>query len=243
MTSADFKSIEWVWLDLDDTLWDFATNSVDSLGIIYYRHDLNRFYPTVDSWRERYLHHNHELWARYNVAEISRDYLQEQRFLRPLLEAGCPASEAKALTAILHKDYLDVLGEHSLLIDGAAELLDALHHKGFRIGILSNGFKEVQYRKLRSSGIDDKFDCVVLSDEIEVNKPDRRLFDHALAKAGTTAGKSLIIGDNPDTDIAGGAAAGWHTVYFNRDGKNSPAPGCPLTVTSLREITAMLMRL
>lgn len=243
MTSADFDSIEWVWIDLDDTLWDFATNSVDSLRVIYERHGLNCFYPTADSWIKRYLHHNHELWAQYNVARISREYLQEQRFLRPLLEAGCPADEAESLTAILHRDYLDVLGDHSLLIDGADELLDTLHEKGFKVGIISNGFKEVQYRKLRSSGIDNKIDCVVLSDEIDINKPDRRLFDYALAKAGTSAGKSLIIGDNPDTDITGGVAAGWHTIYFNRDGKNSPATGCPCTVTSLREITTMIINL
>ena len=101
---------------------------------------------------------------------------------------------------------------------GAKTLLDTLAAKGYKIGVLSNGFKEVQYDKLRSAGVLEMIDCMVLSDEIDVNKPDKRLFDYALQKAGTTAAESILIGDNPDTDIKGAINAGWKAIFFNRNG-------------------------
>ena len=66
------------------------------------------------------------------------------------------------------------------------------------------------------------FDAVVLSDDIGVNKPDKRIFDHALKKSNALADCTLIIGDNPDTDIAGAVNAGWHAIYFNRNGEGKP---------------------
>lgn len=156
--------------------------------------------------------------------------------MRPLLEAGVTLEEADRLWLVLHTDYLDILGCHSALIDGARALLDLLREKGYRVGVISNGFKGIQYKKLRSSGLDGWFDDVVLSDEIEVNKPDRRLFDYALQKAGTTASESVIIGDNPSTDIRGGALAGWQTIYFNRDGRGPESTDADLTVTRLTDL-------
>ena len=55
MAAIDLTGIEWVWVDLDDTLWDFSGNSLISLAKIYDMHDLHRFYPTMEQWRNRYL--------------------------------------------------------------------------------------------------------------------------------------------------------------------------------------------
>lgn len=236
MKAVDFNRVGFIWVDLDDTIWDFEANSLDSLGMVYEAFKLKRYFTDADAWRERYLYHNHELWALYNVGDISRDYLQRERFFRPLTEAGCTVDEVTELVPLLHHYYLDVLGRHSALVPGARELLVAIREKGWRTGIISNGFKEVQYRKLESAGIGGLIDCVVLSDEIEVNKPDIRLFDFAVRKAGVTNRESLIIGDNPMTDIAGGDAAGWQTIYFNRDGRGAESPVDTFTVNSLTEI-------
>ena len=231
--TLDFARIKYVWVDLDDTIWDFAGNSYLSLATVYKLHKLDRFFSDVDTWRDTYRRHNHELWDLYNQGKITREYLQRERFLRPLLEAGVNPGEADRMWPVLHTDYLDILGSHSTLIDGARELLGVLREKGYGVGVISNGFQGIQFKKLRSSGIDGWFDHVVLSDEIEVNKPDRRLFDYALQKAGTTATESVIIGDNPSTDISGGALAGWQTIYFNRDNRGPESADADLTVTDL----------
>lgn len=234
--TLDLARIKYVWVDLDDTVWDFAGNSHLSLATLYERHRLDRFFGDVNTWRDTYRRHNHDLWDLYNQGKITREYLQRERFLRPLLEMGVSRDEADSLWPVLHTDYLDILGSHLALIDGARPLLDLLREKGYRVGVISNGFKGIQYKKLRSSGLDGWFDNVVLSDEIEVNKPDRRLFDYALQKAGTTARESVIIGDNPSTDIRGGALAGWQTIYFNRGGRGPQSPDADLTVTDLNTL-------
>lgn len=109
MTSIDFKNIEWVWVDLDDTIWDFKGNSLLSLAEIYKFHNLSRFYPTMEQWRNRYLEVNHALWAKYNTGEISKELLQSERFARPLIDAGLAEQDAIDFAKILHKDYLTLL--------------------------------------------------------------------------------------------------------------------------------------
>lgn len=218
------KNITTVWLDLDDTLWDFRANSRATLATLFETEGLDRWFESANAWRDCYEKHNHALWDLYNRAEVTKDYLMTERFRRPLAEAGCPAQLAVEMSEQLDPLYLGRLGECGLLVPGALELLTWLKENGYRTGILSNGFVEVQHRKLRSAAIAHMIDCVVLSDEIGVNKPDRRLYDYALGKSGATADGSLLVGDNPLTDIAGAVNAGWHAVYFNRDGEGAPLP-------------------
>ncbi|MGM9844522.1 MAG: YjjG family noncanonical pyrimidine nucleotidase [Muribaculaceae bacterium] len=238
MAAIDLTGIEWVWVDLDDTLWDFSGNSLISLAKIYDMHDLHRFYPTMEQWRNRYLEVNHSLWARYNVGTISKDYLQHERFARPLIDCGMDEKDAYDYSEVLHTDYLRFLGQCSTLVPGARTLLENIKARGLKIGVLSNGFKEVQYDKLRSGGVLDMIDCIVLSDEIDINKPDHRLFDYALLKAGTTAKQSIMIGDNPDTDIKGALNAGWHAVFFNRNNLPIEFGEEVTTVKDLKDIIA-----
>ena len=93
-----------------------------------------------------------------------------------------------------------------------------------------------------SSQIENYFDVVVLSDDVGVNKPNRRIFDFALEKAGATAIESVIIGDNPDADIVGAVIAGWRAIFFNPndDCKASTLPKEVEIITELREIEHIL---
>ena len=219
------------WIDLDDTLWDFKANSRIALAKLYQRYALDRFWPTAEAWIENYQRHNHYLWDLYNRAIISKDYLMQQRFRRPLVEIGSP--QATELGNQFDHEYLDLLADCTQLVDGAIDLMKRFRSAGWKIGILSNGFTEVQYRKIRNSGLNPYVDFIVLSDDIGINKPDVRIYRHAEKIAGTTAERCLMIGDNPDTDIAGAIAAGWHAIYF------TPSPAtdtqCP-AASSLFEI-------
>ena len=214
------NDIKWVWVDLDDTIWDFRGNSWETLGELYYQEGLDAYFVSVDDWREKYFEYNHSLWPLYNAGKITKEYLQVERFRKVLADAGYPQEQVMAKSQELDPKYLSILGTKSQLVDGAREMLQYIKDKGYKIGLISNGFYEVQFRKMKSSQIDCFFDVVVLSDDIGVNKPDRRIFDYALRKAGATAEESIIIGDNPDADIKGAVDAGWKAIYFNRDGRN-----------------------
>lgn len=240
MTSIDFNGIKWVWVDLDDTLWDFNGNSLLSLEKLYYIHNLSRYFPTMEIWREKYLEVNHALWAKYNTGDITKDFLQSERFRKPLADAGMAEQDAIRSSGILHKDYLKLLGQCSTLVPGAKNLLNAIHAKGLKVGILSNGFKEVQFDKLRSGGIIDDIDCIILSDDIDVNKPDIRIYEYAQQKAACTAEESIMIGDNPDTDIKGALNAGWRAIFFNRFNIKTELLREIPVVTDLQEITCHL---
>ncbi len=240
MISIDFNRVRWFWLDLDDTVWNFESNSLKSLAEIYESHSLDRFFESVDCWRECYMRHNHALWEQYNIGGITRDFLMRERFTRPLIEAGCDSDTVEELCRKLHFDYLDRLGRYPDLVDGARELMEVLQSKGYKIGILSNGFKEVQYRKIESSHISHLVDWVVLSDDIGINKPDRRLYDHALVKAETTARESVIVGDNLSTDIAGGLNAGWQVIFYDR-GKREVCSAPEISrISRLSELTSVV---
>lgn len=223
-TSTDIRAlrrytagVRWVWLDLDDTLIDFRANSLIALRLTYADCRLDRYFPDCDRWVESYLRHNHALWDRYNRAEITQDYLRMHRFLDPIREhtpmsADTFAREARDMDTI----YLDHLARQKCMVDGAMDLIDHLRAHHYNIGVLSNGFTDVQHRKLHTVGLDTKVDLIVLSDDIGVNKPDIRLYRHAMERATLTDPTlHLMIGDNPDTDIAGALNAGWRAIHYS----------------------------
>ena len=140
----------------------------------------------------------------------------------------------------LNDRYLDVLAQQKNLVPGAVELLEYLTKRGYPLYILSNGFAEVQSRKLESGGIAYYFKRLILSDEIGVTKPDRRLFDYALQIVGAEASETLIVGDNYDADILGAMNAGWSAIYFNRDNLPVAGPQPHYVVTSLDEVQRIL---
>ena len=214
---AYVKGVRWVWLDLDDTLIDFRANSLLALRLTYTDCRLDRYFSSCDEWTESYMHHNHALWDRYNRAEITQDYLRMHRFLDPIRERT-PMSEAEFATEARAMDtiYLDHLARQKCMVDGAMQLIDHLRAHAYNIGILSNGFTDVQHRKLHTVGLDSKVDLVVLSDDIGVNKPDPRLYLHAMQRAADTdPAHHLMTGDNPDTDIAGALRSGWRAIHYS----------------------------
>lgn len=224
-----------VWFDLDDTLWDFRNNSRISQRIIFEEFNIGRRGTTPDEWIPVYERNNHALWSRYNVGDITRSYLMDMRFILPLREIGFREEEIEGLYKPMSDAYLGHLAEQTGVVEGAVETLSRAKAAGFRIGILSNGFHELQFKKLDRSALKGLYDIVVLSEDLGVNKPDRRLFDFAAEKAGIKGEKTIMIGDNPSTDIAGAIDAGWDAVYLNREDDENPVAGARM-ILSLDEL-------
>ena len=111
--------------------------------------------------------------------------------------------------------------------------------KKYRLGVVSNGFRDIQYRKLKSLGIFEYFACVVLSDEIGIRKPDKRIFFKALDQLGASPGECLYIGDSYEYDILGAAGAGIKGCWLNPGGNGIPA-GSPRPYLMIRKLTDLL---
>ena len=229
-----FDDIRTIFVDLDDTIWDFTANSKVALKAVYERYQLDN-QCSYDIFIKEYLLINEQLWSLYHHGKIEKDFLKRERFRASFERCGiiCEYPER------FDYDYLETIVTLKKVVAGAPKLLQHLKKRG-SVNVLSNGFANLQFRKLQSAGLDRYIDLMVLSDDIGVTKPDKRLFDYALEKAKANAETTLMIGDNYDADILGAYNAGWKTIFFNRRGESIGNNVADLVVQSLEEIIPYL---
>lgn len=228
-----------LFIDFDDTLYDTHGNAVIALGELFDALHLERWFPDAQVFYDRYWETNIDLWTRYSRGEITRDYLIVERFRRPLSYGqGLEPSVDYCLEA--SDLFLDFCSSKPGLVAGARELMDYLKGRGYRMHMCSNGFHEVQYKKLRACGLHDFFDTVILSEDAGANKPSKVFFDYAFRQTGAQKETTLMIGDNFQTDILGAKHAGLDTAYFNRY-PDYPAPeSVTYEVTRLSQLMDVL---
>ena len=230
-----------LFIDFDDTLYDTRGNAVIALSETFEAFHLERYFDDPQTFYDAYWWANIDLWTRYSKGEITRDYLIVERFRRPLSE-GKGIKVTKALYLEMSDRFLDFCASKPGVIDGAHELMDYLKQRGYRMHMTSNGFHEVQYKKLAACGMRDYFDTIILSENAGVNKPSPAFFDYALRQSGASRETTLMIGDNLQTDILGALNAGIDALLFNRwevDVRESPqAP--TFVVDHLRDIIGIL---
>ena len=227
-----------LFVDFDDTLYDTHGNSVIALRETFEAFRLERWFPDPQTFYDAYWLANIDLWTRYSRGEITRDYLIVERFRRPLSEGrGLEITEALCLE--MSDRFLEFCATKSGVVEGAHELMDYLKGRGYRMHMTSNGFHEVQYKKLAASGLRDYFDTIILSEDAGANKPSKAFFDYAIAKSGASVDTTMMIGDNLQTDIIGARDVGLDTILFNR--WDVPPSDIPThTVAALREIMQIL---
>lgn len=137
------------------------------------------------------------------------------------------------------KSALDKLSRGTALMPYAKEILTYLK-PGYNLYILSNGFKELQSRKMESAGIDGFFNGIVLSEDIGVCKPHPAIFEYALKVTDSLPGESLMIGDNYDIDIQGAAGAGIDQVYYCSEERRNFPVSPTFSIRSLCELRNFL---
>ena len=227
-----------LFVDFDDTLYDTHGNSVIALGELFELFRLDRYFPQPEVFYDEYWKANIDLWGRYSRGEITRDYLIVERFRRPLSAGdGLPVTEALCLE--MSDKFLDFCSSKPGVVEGAHELMDYLKQKGYRMHMASNGFHEVQYKKLAACGLRDYFNTIILSEDAGANKPSKQYFDYALQVSGANRETTLMIGDNLQTDILGALGCGLDAMLFNR-WQEAPSDIPTYTVATLREIKDIL---
>jgi len=226
---------KYVFLDLDDTIWDFHVNAKSSLQEIYDNKNFDKHFDSFDQYFEIYAKRNLELWDQYGKGEITKDALSLERFLHPLRQVGV---HDEGLALIMGKEYLDLLPTRSALVPNALKILDYLAPK-YQLTIVSNGFIEVQYLKLKKCGLEHYFSHVVLSEEAGALKPDKKIFEHALQLNGAKASETIMIGDSYEADIIGAQNAGIDQIYFRYSQSQAKQPAT-FTIDSLDEIFNIL---
>lgn len=207
------KNIRHIFFDLDNTLWDHRKNAYLTLKEIYKRENVQEKYNLdFEDFHREYFTINERLWAQIRDGEIDKEYLRKHRFYDSFLFFGIDDFD---LAQVFEQNFLDEILNYNDLVEGAFELLEYLSEKGYTLHILSNGFKEVTYRKCELSGIQNYFKTITSADELNVRKPQPEIYEYALKKANAKKEESIMIGDDWIADVEGALSFGIDAVFFD----------------------------
>ncbi len=225
-------NIKHVFFDLDHTLWDFETNSAKTFEFIFNQSKID---VKLNDFLSHYIPINHKYWKLYREEKISKSSLRYGR----LKEAfdGLEYTVSEDMIHHLSEIYIDNLANYNTLFEGTIEVLNYLVPK-YELHIITNGFEEIQLKKLQKSEISHFFDKVITSESVGVKKPNPIIFNHALEVANAEPKKSMMIGDNLEADIEGAQQIGMQTIFFNYH--NKPININTISVNNLIEIKQYL---
>ena len=205
----NMKHITDIFFDLYHTLWDFDKNSILAFDKIF-RVD----HPTVNilQFIEIYAPINQACWKLYQVDKMTHEELRYQRLKQSFdaLQYAISDDEIEKISI----DYIEFLPDNNQLFDGAIEVLDYLYQK-YKLHIITNGFAEVQQRKMHHSGLEKYFKTITNSEMAGVKKPHRNIFEFALSLAKTKKENSIMIGDCIDADVRGAIDFGMQAILFD----------------------------
>lgn len=224
------KNYEWILFDADETLFRF--DAFAGLKLMFSRFDVD----FTERDYQKYQLINKPLWVDYQNNHITAKELQCRRFDIWARQLQVPAEN-------LNSAFLSAMAEICSPLEGAVNLLETLKGK-VKLGIITNGFTELQQRRLERTGLKQHFEFIVISEEIGVAKPHPGIFDHAFSLMGNPERNAvLMVGDNPDSDIIGGMNVGFHTCWLNVEGRELPSHITPhYQVRSLSELERWLLK-
>lgn len=226
-----------LFFDLDDTIWAFSVNARDTFCEMYHVYRLDRYFDSFEHFYTIYQKRNEELWVEYGKGEVTKEELNRQRFFYPLQAVGV---NDELLAQQYSEDFFKVIHTKSLLMPHAKEVLEYLSPK-YNLYILSNGFRELQSRKIKSGGVDSYFKKVVLSEDLGLLKPALQLFHFALSATQSELHHSLMIGDSWKADIEGAKNAGMDQVYYSAQAIAEELPFRPTyLIRDLKELIDIL---
>lgn len=206
-------SYKHIFFDLDHTLWDFETNSKETLSELFYSLKINEKSKfKFDEFFQKYSFYNREMWKFYELGKIDKEELRIKRFEKALLAIGV---DDVNISYEIGEQYVLKCPYKTRLIPYSIDVLDYLKEKNYTIHLITNGFSEVQNVKIKNSKIAPYIQHMITSELAGAKKPSIGMFNFAFELTGASSRNSIIIGDSYHSDIVGGMNAGMDTIYFN----------------------------
>lgn len=198
--------IEFLFLDLDDTILDFhkaeriaIAKTIRDFGVEPTEDVLGR-YHIINKWH----------WEQLELGTMTREEVLVGRFAVLFREFGVDVDPVAVARA-----YEKNLSIGHYFLPGAEEAVDKLHDK-YRLFLASNGTASVQKGRMTSANLYRFFEKVFVSQEIGHNKPSIAYFDACFAQIpGFDPARAMIVGDSLSSDIQGGINAGIATCWVN----------------------------
>ncbi|WP_309032538.1 HAD family hydrolase [Streptomyces alfalfae] len=230
-------TIEAVVWDVDDTLFDYTSADREGMRAHLVAERLLDRYGTAEEALAQWRAVTDAQWARFAAGEV--DFAGQRRD-RTRVFLGRPE-----LTDTEADDWFDRYLAHYeaawALFPDVLPVLDALAAT-HRHAVLSNSSLTVQDRKLRVLGVHDRFEAILCAAELGVSKPDPGAFLAACEALSLAPHQVAYVGDHPEIDARGAAAAGLLSVWIDR-GKAWAAvdpPVGPRRIASLAELPSVL---
>ncbi len=205
------KDKKHIIFDLDDTLWDFQGNSQETLYELYETYDLKRHNVEVDSFIKIFREVNNDLWGQFDKGEITRSIIRKKRFPKVFEKLSI---NLNGVAMQMQDSFLSICSAKPTLVKGVKEVLETFRSQ-YKFHILSNGFDEVQFIKIKAARLDPYFDKIITSSRAGYRKPEPEIFAFALNEIGARKEECIMIGDNPLSDIEGAYNYGMDQVYYN----------------------------
>ena len=224
--------IEFLFLDLDDTILDFhkaeriaIAKTIRDFGVEPTEEVLGR-YHVINKWH----------WEQLELGKLTRAEVLENRFKVLFEELGVEVDATACARA-----YEKNLSIGHYFLPGAEEAVDALSKK-YRLFLASNGTASVQKGRMTSANLYRFFEKVFVSQEIGHNKPSKAYFDACFAQIPDfDPKKAMIVGDSLSSDIKGGIQAGIATVWVNPNHlPANPAIPADYEIEALSQLEALL---
>jgi HAD superfamily hydrolase (TIGR01509 family) len=224
-----------VVFDLDGTLCYYAVSIEEAMGIALDR--LGKRAALIGDLSvaaARYV----ELWYELQDDHDNIKSLRDRIWVNLLLEHGLD-DEGFALS--LSEVYARIRKASLTLYAEARCLLRDLRAK-YKVGLLTNGLRDLQWEKIELLGIRSFFDAVVVSGDVGIHKPDVRLFEKLLRELNTSADKAIYVGNSFHIDIIGAHEAGMWSVWVNPDGEQEPEESvADVTISNLGALRRILL--
>lgn len=232
-----------IFFDMDDTLLDGVTAMTASWESVC--HDYApRLGCDPDALRKAIRHHATEFWKDEAAVGHWRVNLDEAR---TILVTNALAAEGWD-TSLARDIAYEYAGRHSECLqpfDDAEETLTGLRKAGYRLAMITNGHGVPQRAKIDRHGLARHMDAIVIEGEFGKGKPEREVFEHALAATGARPQEAWHVGDNLYADIGGAQSAGIHAVWIHRERLKLDFNGSTVqpdrTIAHLRDLREILL--
>ncbi len=224
--------IEFLFLDLDDTILDFRKaeklairKTIESFGAEVTEEVLHR-YHLINKWH----------WEQLELGKLTRAEVLENRFGVLFGELGVEADKTACARA-----YEKNLSIGHYFLPGAEEAVDRLSKK-HRLFLASNGTASVQKGRMTSANLYRFFEKVFVSQEIGHNKPSLDYFHACFAQIPDfDPKKAIMVGDSLTSDILGGIRAGIATCWVTAaDTPEREDIKADYRIESIKELEALL---
>ncbi len=227
-----------ILFDLDDTLFSLSgceahalRRTLDGAGLLMSMPaDFTQTFAAISSG----------YWAARTAdgdTQHTRAQIIELSWCDFLARLGLDVSRAPKLAT----EFWAAFCASSALNPGAREVVEGLAQH-FRLGMISNGYSDSQRGRLAAAGWRDRFDPLLISEEVGLAKPDARIFDMALEQLDLAPEDVLYVGDSLSHDREGCLRAGISFCHLCPDAaRDAGLPAVQYRIGRLSELAPLLL--